>query len=309
MLKFSKCIFVLIALSVLLGACRTKIDWESPELDPSPTVNSFVVAGKPIKVFVSLTGEFNDTPVAICENATVELYADDAFVETLEYSQEGFYLSELIVEPKVEYRCVVNIPDYETVTCSTTLPSPMQIIGIEHISQAVVDEEGTTQPALILSFTNISTRLRYYEVVINLYKKSHSSDDFYVIHPWIIQVVDPVLLNEGLPILVFSNEMIEDDSYTMAINYATSGASYSPSTGWVGNVYPFTVELRSVCYDYYKYAKQFYLYVNANDEPLIGQGTIVPFHMHSNVDNGYGIFAGYSSVVSDTIYPQDFSLY
>jgi len=118
-----------------------------------------------------------------------------------------------------------------------------------------------------------------------------------------LSIIDPVLLNEGLPIAVFSNEMIDGDSYTMLINYTTGSAYNQNNSGWVTELFPVQVELRSVCFNYYTFIKQQYLYEMATDEPFLSVGSVGVFNLHSNVENGYGILAGYSSVKSEIINP------
>ena len=100
---------------------------------------------------------------------------------------------------------------------------------------------------------------------------------------------------------VFSNELIEGNTYTMIINYTTGSASRSNNEGWVTNLFPVRVELRTVCFNYYKFIKQQYLYEHSNSEPIFSVGATSTFNLHSNVENGYGIFAGYSSVKSEII--------
>jgi hypothetical protein len=67
-------------------------------------------------------------------------------------------------------------------------------------------------------------------------------------------------------------------------------------------VFPFTVELRTVNYEYYQFARRLYMYnesLNNNDM----SGVIIPVQVYSNIENGLGLFAGYSSFVTDTVYP------
>jgi hypothetical protein len=103
-----------------------------------------------------------------------------------------------------------------------------------------------------------------------------------------------------LPIALFSNEIISDSVYTLSLNY-TTGSSFSNNGGpFREKLYPIKVELRTLTYDYYRYKKQYYLYEQGRyADGLINAVTASP--VYSNIENGNGIFAGYSSYYSNKI--------
>jgi len=297
--RFTTKLFLSILMILVAVGCHQKVDWTPPNFEQKPVVNALIKSGSTISVKVSLAVAFNAQTTPEVDNAEVLLFVDNEYAETLDYIDDGFYQSELIAQEGSEYRCEVTIPGYPTATCFTSIPIHQNIIKFEHINKAGVDEEGVTYPAVKLTFDNVSDRVIYYEVVILLVDRD------YIRRAVLIDVIDPVLLNEGLPIAVFSNELIEDSTYTMIINYTTGQASSSNNSGWVTTLYPVQVELRTVCYNYYKFIKQQYLYELSNDEPFLSVGATSSYNLHSNVENGYGIFAGYSSVISGNIDPNN----
>jgi hypothetical protein len=278
-------------------SCHQKVDWLPADFEPKPTVSSVIRSGEPIIVKISLAVAFSAQAHPEIDNALVLLYVDNEYVETLEYIGDGLYQSEHEAQEEREYRCEVTIPSHKTAICSTYIPKQQNLIKFEHINKAGVDEEGLTYPAVRVTFENKPNQTIYYEVVIYLFKHEEVS------HPLLLNIADPVLLNEGLPLAVFSNELIEGSTYTMTINYSTGSASNYNNTGWVTNLYPVQVELRSICYHYYNFIKQQYLYEQSNSDPIFSVGATPTYNLHSNVENGYGIFAGYSSVKSEIIYP------
>lgn len=295
-MKILKYIAVIVLLLATAG-CRQKVDWAPSDFEQKPVVSGVIKNGRPVTVKVSLPVPFNAQNTPEVNNADVLLYVNGEYTETLEYIGDGFYQSELVAQEEKGYRCEVTIPGYPTASCSTHIPKHQSIVKFEHINKAGVDEEGVTYPAVRLTFDNVPDRLIYYEVVIMLINGD------YVRRPELLDVIDPVLLNEGLPIAVFSNELIEGSTYTMTINYTTGHASSSNNSGWVTTLYPVQVELRTVCYNYYKFIKQQYLYEQSTSEPFLSVGATSNYNLHSNVENGYGIFAGYSSVKSEIIDP------
>ncbi|MBK9388775.1 MAG: DUF4249 family protein [Bacteroidetes bacterium] len=68
------------------------------------------------------------------------------------------------------------------------------------------------------------------------------------------------------------------------------------------DLYPVILELRSVSQNYYRFVKQKYLYELGRYPEFMAASTTA-FPLYSNINGGYGIFAGYSLVKSDTIYP------
>jgi hypothetical protein len=295
MREFLKITFVLIALLVL-GACRKLVQSDFPDFKQVPTVNSFLKADSLIKVHISLASKLDSNELKGLDNAQVQLYVDDVFKELLTSTGNGVFTSTTIVEPLKKYECRVDIPGYESVCCIFSIPKPSHLRDIIHISVAGKDQEGMTYPAVKFTFSNIPAEKQYYEARIRLIK--YGSEQI----PDMYNIVDPVLLNEGLPLSVFSNELITDTAYTMTINYITGSASGTNGI-WHTTLYPFILEIRSVSYDYYRFARQKYLY-DTGRFPEFGLSSNQAFQLYSNVKNGYGIFAGYSAVISDTITPQ-----
>jgi hypothetical protein len=289
---------LLISLALALSSCRELVSDEFQEFSPVPTVNSIIIADEPIRVQVSLAEKLDTNRLTHIDNAVVSLYSDGKLVEILSKYGKGLYSSSIIAEPFRTYSCKVNIPGYAEVTCTDSLPSVPYISGIEHINKAGIDEEGLSYPAIRITFKNDPFKRQYFEIVLRLIQKNHEK------LATLQAITDPVLLNEGLPLALFSNEYINESSYTMLINYFTGSASASNGSSWQTTLYPLIVELRQVSYNYYQFVKQKYLY-ELGRYPEFMATSVKPFPLYSNVTGGYGIFAGYSVMKSDTIYPDN----
>lgn len=291
--------FVLIlAPFLLLTSCRNRVDWNFPHYQPFITINGVVKAGEPITVHVSLAGSIDTSMLRPATNAVVKILKDGVYLETLKHMNNGLYTSISEAEMGI-YTCVVEIPGYGVVSASTAVPEPMPIISLYHIDDAGPDTWGTTHPALGVTFGNNPEAIIYMDACIKYFQNSSS----YRIQ--LINTIDPVLLNEGIPLTLFSNEIIDNKSYSMIINY-TTGSKSSTGDGVKTDLYPLVLELRTVSYDYYQYSRQLYLYDSGRFPEIVG-GTVTVFPLYSNVEGGHGVFAGYSSVVSDTIYPSGIS--
>jgi len=284
----------------MFSSCHKLVQDEFPDFTPVPTVNSYLIADSAIKVKISLAAKMDSLPLKTVDQAEVQLFIDGTFNETLFTKGNGLYSSVSIVKPGKTYRCQISIPGYDMVTCSDSIPLPNPIMKIEHILTAGIDEEGFTYPGIKFTFSNNPQEHRYYQAIIWKYTESEWRSS-----PWtaagLKEIVDPVLLAEGLPMAVFSNDQINGDTYTMQINYQ-SGIYYAGPNNENPRLYPFMLELRSISYHYYQYLRQVYLYdLGRYPEFLSGVGSVFP--LHSNVQNGYGIFAGYSTYLSEIIQP------
>jgi hypothetical protein len=282
-----KRVFFFIFAIVFIG-CKEFVTSDFPEYDRKIVVNSILETGKPLSVFVSLAGKIDSFPLSYVGNAKIDLFVDDKFCEQLEYNEGGIYRSQRFIESEKEYKCYVIIPNKDTIICRQIIPLPNPIISVEHINIAGRDEEGAIYHAFKITLRNNVYERNYFEVSTNA--GSFRPFD------------DPVLLNEGLQIALFSNEIIRDSIYTVVFNFFSGYYHYNNGKRILK---PYIVELRSVTFDYYRYKKQYYLYSEGSwADGLTKLPTVFP--LYSNIENANGIFAGYSIFTSDTIIPEPY---
>ena len=292
---------VTIIFSIGFIGCRELLTDEFPVYDAVPVVNCILVQGNFLFVNLSFSGGIDSLLLPFVDNAKIMFYCDGEQREQLKYEGEGNYSSTAIVKPGCVYLCKVIIPGYDTIVCSQILPEATQVIGVETIGLAGYDEDGFGYHAITFSFPNNVFETKYYEVSIKSLSFSEEGTMFHINQ--MATSADPVILNEGISIPLFSNETITDSVYTMTLNYYPQS-----TTEWIEGVpqttfLPVVVELRSVTHDYYLYQKQYCLYNNGLlSDGLWSNG--VSISLYSNIENGYGIFAGYSVAVSDTITPK-----
>lgn len=284
-------------LTLLLCGCRQLVQDDFPDFPHRLVINSILKVDEPVQLHISLTGSIDTSRLALVENATVDLYVNESHAERMSYEGDGRYVSTHMVLPGTEYRCEINIPGYETVSCSQFIPETTSFFDVIHINEAGKDEEGYAYPAITFSFRNDPATIRYYEVIIRL-QEDGSERLGQIDH-----TTDPVLLKEGLPVTVFSSEGIEDSIYTLTLNYDTRSYGLRSRNGPLYmKLFPLILEFRSVSFDYYQYIRQRYLYETGR-YPDFTAGVVPAASLYSNIENGYGIFAGYSLVETDTIYP------
>jgi hypothetical protein len=293
---FYKCLFIIKRISLLCFlliyfSCRELVKTDYPDFENAPVINSLLIESDTIVMHISLAGKIDTFQLSVTDNAFVKLFKNGITIDTLECGTNQIYCSNSICETGNVYSSEINIPNYSTIICSDTIPNPVQIDQLIHIDHAGVDSEGHSYPAVQLSFSNQTDKDMYFEIVIRVLDGENGRTAYYE------KITDPILLNEGLPLLLFSNKLINEDHYTMRINYTTGARNENGTI-----LYPIIVELRTVSYSYYQYKRHLYLYDQGRfPDGLLSNTTAYP--LYSNIEGGYGIFAGYSYVISDTIFP------
>ncbi|MFC0877815.1 DUF4249 family protein [Saccharicrinis sp. FJH2] len=307
-------LIALMLLGLLSASCRKLVTDELPDMEARPVINSFFRSDEPIKIQLSLTSGFNYEELKLIDSALVYLEENGTIKDTLTCFGDGIYTSDFIPVANNRYRCLANYKDMAVAVAECRMPVKQEIISITQVDNAGIDKEGISYPAIHLEFTNDPSELLYFEVVVKLIREYNNyvwneengnldkSTDTLIDIPALINITDPLILNEGLPLPVFSNELIEGSSYTMTLNY-TTGSYSEDNTGKHTHLYPVVVELRSISYEYYRFVKQLYLYEQGRYPNVFGD-VLRSFRLYSNVENGYGIFAAYSTCISDTIIPE-----
>lgn len=289
--------FFFISSILLFNSCRDLVDTDIADFGQVPVLNSIIIDGAPIEAHVSIASSLDTMQLEGIGNATVDLFEDNVFVGTMQYSGDGWFSSNHLAEAGKSYGLRLNIEGIGTVKANCAIPEPLGLLSFEHIPIAGKNDEGLTYPAISFTFENNPDEERYFEARIRLFKEEN-----YERNAYLGNITDPVLLNEGLPLLLFSNELMNEAEYTMTINYETGHSTSTSSGNMITVLSPLILELRSVSKEYYVFARQKYLY-DTGRFPEFGLNAQTAFPLYSNVEGGYGIVASYSKVATDTIYP------
>lgn len=280
------------------SSCRKVVQDDFPDIERTPVVNSILKADSTLVINLSYSKSLNSSGIKYIEDATIRFFVEGNLEETVSNGENGMYTSNITVESGKTYNCEIDILGYEMLTSETTIPQRTSILNIVHKDLAYTNEEGTIFPAIEITFENNINTTEYFEIIIKDFETWDNEE--HISYAWLVGIDDPLLINEGLPIAVFSDQLIADSIYTMSLNYFTGGSSMN-----IADSHPLIIELHSISYDYYKYLKQLYLFKQAvNSDNL--SGSTPPVQIYSNIENGYGIFTGYSNCISDTIYPENY---
>ncbi len=315
-------ILFLLSTIFLLPSCYKQIEIEFPNTEPVFVLNCLFTADSIFKVKINKTSDFNDSISYPVTDAVCKLYADNKLIENLiAIGNNGFYISQKDYKPlyNTTYRIEVSSPSLPTAFSSNQLPHTPQILNITKQDSVLFDEDGNSLNQLDILIKDPIDVSNYYELIFFSYFKLdytnawwldstelENVDTNYHAVELFCQTQDMVFKNEGLldysPIgFPFSDEIFDGQTYNLKINYQPP-AYFSGINDYLVNIitdYSLIICVRAVTESYYHY-KQKLIVHQANQYSDFWDGIAEPVQMFTNVENGYGIFAGYSTFV-DTI--------
>ena len=295
-MRFILPIFLVAAFLLGFSSCRKVVTDKFPDYPQKITVNSIAKAGEPLLVNVSLTGNIHDSTLAFVDNAAVNLYINGNLAETLSYEGDGYYVSTVVANENDSLECVVAYKG-DTARCCCIVPHKEIPLGFEYIANAGVDDSGELLQGLVTTIGNIKSQRKYYEIKIYTVE----GYDHYG-GTSLMDMTDPIIKNEGLPLPLFSNELASGESFSVTLKYMTNNHQtifYNDSV--INIIRPLLVKFRTVDENYYKFTRMHYLYYEGRYTYGIADNPVT-FNAYSNVENGYGVFAAYTEY-TDTIYP------
>ncbi len=273
-----------------------------PDFNNDWVINNIMIAGDSIEVEITKTTSVNGEGNPPVKDALVQLMVEnETFDLSYDENSATYKLNQQIETSKDYHFDVFDASGELKSNFNQTIPPTQPILNIEHIDVAGTNQEGVSHPAIKIEVPNNSSD-EYFYVNIRLLERNEYEDEDDNSRIQIINIEDPVLLNEGVPFPLFSNEIMTGNSQEVLINYTTGGASSSGGGPWIAHTYPLVVELWTLNEAYYEFLKQNYQYENSR-YPIIGSGNQTAISNFNNIDGAYGINAGYSYVKTDTIYP------
>ena len=298
--------------TLFLVACEQEMEVDIPETPPKIMINSTLVPYLPPHgkyLGVELRGSrhiFDSTSNTLITNAMVLLYRDSIFMDTLKYEEDAqFYPLEFppLDGPNAgeSYQISVSAPGYTSVYAQTTIPKKIEIDAVAIDRIAFEDEDGGIYSKITLTFNDPIDHNNYYEVVLSTLGAEHSPDDYRRLttyEPYIVSEIHyPPITNVDLrkpKYLLFNDKSFNGNKVELSFYYYANQVIYA-GVKKLANV-QISVQLRNVTKEYYDFRSTF-LYNTFNQVENMIYGTGEPMNVYSNVENGYGIFAGYNNSI------------
>lgn len=243
------------------------------------------------------------------DNATVTIWKDGQLLTTLEHSEQtqsqlgsinkGWYKSASDVSAAGEnYEIRVSAPGFESVNASCQVPAPVKISDVNFLSKYPEEPHAgySDKVNLEVYFTDPVESENYYEIALRTISRYPNRSDFFMesfdealetddpLFYYSPDSFDPLDASQGSYPVLFSDTGMNGKEVRVRCSAIIN------RTPFPGAERSFEVILRTVSADYYHYKTTKAFQRTTKNDPF-GQ----PVQVYTNVENGFGIFAGWST--------------
>ncbi|VAW12831.1 hypothetical protein MNBD_BACTEROID01-168 [hydrothermal vent metagenome] len=278
--------YKILALLLMLISCQEQIEISLPQINRNPVVNCWLNANGSYIFHLSFPTSANSNSIQVIDSAKVFILSDNK-VDTLFHTKNGFYCNSSFSPSQGKpYKLEVKIDNYKNLYSIDSIPqTKINISAIEYRKDYKIDEEGDEYSEIRVSITDIHEGNDYFGISV----QSRNGKNGFYSHQ--ITSYSPEIMNElGMEtypnILVFKDDLFENASTKLKIRFYDDKATY--------------VKIYSFSFDAYKYIKSWIIHDYTKEYDFWEVYEPVP--LYSNIENGYGIFAGYSSQLLE-VYP------
>lgn len=300
-----KLIYILPVL-IWLASCEKEISVKVPEYTPRLVVNCSGEVNEPIWVSVSKSiGVLNYNGLQNLEvtNATVKLFVNGNYVETLEQNPDSLglshFFSKTIVQQGNEYRIVISAPGFTDAEATSSV-TPFVPFSVERIRNVRITQYGNMQDEIRISFTDAPARDNHY--MLQLWE-SYEFDTSTSQGPYpryygggCINSSDPSIESLGdfsfeeneclyAKEIFISDELFNGRTKELKL-YVDTTWGFSHRDSMTGQVFYGKIRLYNLSDAYYKYLKTYNYASNNSGNPFAE-----PINVYTNIVNGYGIFS------------------
>lgn len=332
--KIKNYLTIAIIAPFIFNACIKEIDFDEGILDSKLVVNGFVCPDSTIKVQLAISKPIPGVKKRTewIDNATIKLFVDGVFTEELQnfeltyendyYDYYDYYRKEnptseyrstqTIAQTGKTYKIEVEHPDFDKAWAETTIPEAIAIDSFYSEIREITEYNYTEERQIFhIKFTDPENVNNYYR--LNYTSKIGHLDNYY----WdeekqeythsdsitIVRINTNNYINTDDPILVGKDDaddflsMDADNRYNLFTDDLIDGQSYELSF----DKYYYDMEIEkgefiSNKIQLMSLSKEAFLYIKSSFEHSWNDGEFLtePVQVYSNINNGIGIFAGYS---------------
>lgn len=265
-------------LFLLFTSCEKYIDFDAEITQPKLVINGIINPDSTFNVHVSKSlSVIDNADLSVVETATVEILDENGAVyETLVYDFNGFYKGVLTPQLNESYSIEVTAPDYDLATASTNIPALVDLSSVDTLG--VEDVNGYKELELTITFQDLPNERNYY--ILEVYSTDLVSGQVYQ-YPMTLRSDDVTLGldKDGYSDAVYFSDELFDGETKELIIYVEDTRSYDDYI---------EVRMTSITEDLERYARTNQAYQNGQ-----GNAFAQPVQVFTNVEGGFGIFAGY----------------
>jgi len=295
---------IIIILVLFLVACEKEVKIPIEYTTPKLVINALFNTDSLWDVEISASRYIYDTnPIPLIDDAVVIILDSEGNNFELTNQGEGIYTSST-EKPQTgkTYSIEVNHDNYENARSTNKLPGEIIIDNIEWHEEVYVSGDlfrkinVTFQDSQEKDYYLIRMSGAFWEEIID--PLTGLSDSGLVIHPIYFfsqnAAVEEINSHSSQSSISFIDELFNGDQYT--IDLLLYEFYFNNQPGWEVGLESIYISLSKISEEYYLYQKSYQKYQNSSGNTLFSQ----PTQVYTNIENGLGIFAGYSNSV-DTI--------
>jgi len=263
------------------SACEKDVKINYPDKERKMTVNSLFQNDSLIKVNLSKSFSIteNISSYPYINDAEIKIYEDNKFKENLKLISNGNYTSSFIPISGKSYKIEVNHNIYPSASATSSLPNNVTSV----ITDSSIDYN-TGFCNCSIKFNDPANETNYYWIsaveIIEEYQTGDTLPTYYS-YPLYLDSSDPNIgVNNNLDTtgLIFTDKFINGKEYTISFNCYID---------W--DVTKIKIIFSNISQDLYSYLYSYYMNQNSNNPNAV--------KIYNNINNGYGIFAGYNNSV------------
>lgn len=281
---------------VALASCTKTVKVKVPEMKEGLTLFCTTETGSQMWVIVGKSYSilrYNNKQDLFVTNATVKMYADGQFIETLKYDADmGAYLSAVAAEAGKLYKLTVEAQGYTTIEAEAKAPEKIPVTYTEVKDTAIPSSFGgfTMATSVTMQFNDPPGQANYY--LLSFYGAEQVAyGDLYTPSYECLTIKDPSI-DQQMDIFgesCLNGEILfNDDLFNGRTKLLMSFVNSYPATPIpVGSDSVYALyKLMHVSEAHYRYNRSFRKAQEADGNPFAE-----PVNVYTNVKNGYGIFA------------------
>ncbi len=308
--------FIVLSISLILAfsACEKKLDIDIPEGEKHIVVNGLITPDSLLTVSVSKSQNIlEDDDISFLTDAVVKLFGNDIFVENLLHVNSGVYISTLIPEIGVNYKINVDYNNLKSVVADMILKNPVEIVSVDTTVEVhtndygggdtykeyeihykiKIEDDGNTNDYYFLALSLIQPLYEYDEYGLLTFVGYEETNEYFNTNDPVFRDNNEFTL-DGMFGSVFTDELFNGTQYTVNIS---TGYSFGNYTGKLdGEEYLIKVKLLTVTEDIYRYITSYNLNQKTKYDPFAQ-----PVQIYSNIENGLGLFSGYTMDVDSLV--------
>jgi len=305
--------FYIVFLLIFLISCSEVIDIKVDEKEKKIVLNSIITPDSLIKVHLTKSiGVLEaDSNVKFIENAQIQLFENDNFIENLTYDKNGYYNSKTFPKIGNIYTLKATNNELQDIETKTTIPTNVAIKNITYKIDSIAYPTQMYDVETNTFYDTIMYTIDKFKVNVTFDDAVDTKNYYYLCfankNPIYDYLTDSII---GERYFFTYYSLINSDNYTYFYMDGLNGYMVSDNffngkqftinadlMGWGGYLPTLYIFLISISEDFYNYAISNDKYREASYNPLAE-----PVNVFSNIKNGFGIFTSYSVSIDSLVF-------